>query len=217
MGYIVVHRGETTERAFRDYLLLVSRRLLKRGVGLDRVPRTPADGHPHRWLYVSADEAEAKELAKELRRYTEDNGWEVRPFEGTPEQGPLCPISVELGVSRTGFGFGLDPITKRALRLRYPEAVQYQHVRIDQGPGRKEPTVDELRAVVTQLLPLLTSLGPEQLAAFGGFEVVNPVAHEAVVPFTPYPPADGVASPVNGPTHSGTAGGPVHCTSGSSD
>src|SRR5262249_47383591 len=127
MAYVVVYRGEESEQAYREYLLVVSRSLLHRGVSIDRVPRVPTPGRPDRWRYVR-EEAEARAFAEELRKYTEDDGWEARPAESPPAVGPLQPITIDLGLSRWSIGFGLDPITVHALQLRYPGSTHHREI-----------------------------------------------------------------------------------------
>jgi hypothetical protein len=211
MGYVVVRRGPTSERDYRDYVLVVSRHLLHRGAGLDRLPLLPADGRPDCWLYVSDDEAEAQELAQKVKRYTEDDGWEVRPAEATPRSGPL-PLVLELGRSATSVGFGLDPISASALRLRYPGSARHQDIWLNTHRENQPSSIEELRRFAAQLLPVLAGLTTEQLAVFGGFEIVNPVTQEVIVPFTPLLPLNGEGQPAGSPRHPDSAASPDHCT-----
>jgi hypothetical protein len=186
MSHVVVHKGEMSERAYRDYLRLVGRRLLAQGKGLDRVPRTATNGRPGRWLYVFADEAVARAVAEELKQDTEDEGWEVRPAEGVPEEGPLQPISVELCWQLTGFAFGLTPLTERALEARFPGCLRYEQVFVDADLSVRSPLPEEIRSLAADVLPLLVHLTPEVRQAFGGFEVIQPVDQELLMPFVPF-------------------------------
>ncbi len=188
MGHVVVHKGEMSEREYRDYLRLLGRHLLAQGVGLDRVPRTTANGDTRRWLYVFEDENTARSLLDELKRDTEDQGWEVRPLEGAPVEGPLQPISIELCLQATGFALGLAPLTERALQARFPEALRYEQVFVDADLTGHTPTAEEVRSLAADVLPLLVRLTPEIRAAFGGFEVIEPVRAELLVPFVPLQP-----------------------------
>ena len=187
MGHVVVHKGEMGEAEYRQYLLLVSRWLLARGSSLDRVPRTAANGDAARWLYVFDDEASAKELVDELKQHTQDPGWEVAPVEGTVEEGPLRPITVEASWTATSIGIGLDPIMEEALQTRYPRQAKYWEIWLKLTQEGRQPAAEELRELTGQLLPVLTGLSPEQLGVYGGFEVVDPVTERVLVPFTPYP------------------------------
>ncbi len=211
MGYVVVHQGEMSEPGYRDYLRLVGRRLLAHNIGLDRVPRTAATGRPGCWLYVFDDEAAARELAEELKQFTQDDGWDVRPVEGPVEEGPLLPILLELGVDREGVGFRLNTFTKHALRTRFPGAVPHNNVWLD-TECKQTFTVNGLRELALELLPVLTGLNPGQLHSFGGFEVINPVTAAVVVPFTPLKPPAGEPVAARSPTHSGSATSPESCT-----
>jgi hypothetical protein len=186
MGFIVVHKGGTSEQEYRHYLLLVSRRLLDRGVGYDRVPRTTENGRADRWLYVYGDEAEARSLADELKRDTEDPEWEVRPVEGTPSEGPLRPLGIELCWERTGFAFGLDPLTEWAIESRFPGTLRYEQVFVNADLRERAPSIEEIRELTADVLPLLVRLRPELCRAFGGYEVIQPVKQEILVSRVPF-------------------------------
>jgi hypothetical protein len=211
MGYIVVHRGPANEKAHRDYLLVVSRRLLDRGVGLDRVPRLPADGHAVRWLYVAADEAEARSLAEELKRYTEEDIWEVQQVEGAPVEGPLQPLVVEATWTATGIGFTLAPISADALQRSFSGAELLRGVWLKTPPREHSPTRDELRRLATHLMPVLTNLDVEQLAVFGGFEVIDPVSEDVLVLFTPFRASNGEGTLAGPASPRDNAASPDHC------
>jgi hypothetical protein len=212
MGFIVVHKGDTSERDYRHYLLLVSRWLLNRGVGYDRVPRIPENGRADRWLYVYGDEAEARSLAEELRRDTDDPGWEVRPVEGAPSEGPLTPITVEVSQGSTGVGFGLPPLIKKALRQRFSGCCPHENVWVTTDIPAEGLSTEDLREMTMKVLPVLAGLTLEQLGVLGGFEVIDPGADDILVPFTPLPfsagdPARGVS-----PKHSDRVEDLAHCT-----
>jgi hypothetical protein len=215
MGHVVVHKGEMSEKAYRAYLLLVSRYLLEQGIGLDRVPRTEANGCAGRWLYVFADEAAARRVTEELTDYTEE-GWEVRPAEGSIDVGPLRPITVEAGWGRTGVGFGLDPLIRKALQDRFPGAAPHNQVWVDTD-DQKVYSTSAFRKLAFELMPVLTGLKPQQLSLFGGFEIVDPVKEEVLVPFTPFELPVGDGPPPDLPTHSDSATSPDRCTVGHPD
>jgi hypothetical protein len=190
MGYTVAHQGETQERGYRDYLRLLSRMLLQRGVHLDKVPRTPANGRTDRWLYVWDDEAEARAFAEQIKKETEDPQWQVCPVAAAPSIGPLRPIEVVVGREADSWTFGLDPVTRRALQARFPGSCENDDVSIGvpfgvRGKASWTKTAAGVRVVVRQVLPVLTGLSEEQLRAFGAFEVVDPVSLEVLVPPAP--------------------------------
>jgi hypothetical protein len=186
MGFVVVHRGEMSEPQYRTYLQVTGRRLLSRGVGYDCVPRTHENGQDGHWLYVSTDEDDARGLAEELRSSTEDEGWQVQTVEGTPSEGPLCPLGIELCRQRTGFAVGLDPLTEWALETRFPGALRYEQVFVNADLREHAPTTQEIRELVVDVLPLLVRLQPDVRRAFGGYEVIDPVTQDVLVARAPF-------------------------------
>jgi len=212
MGHVIVYRGEMGERWYRHYLLVVSRWLLKRGTGIDSVPRTRSNG---RWLYVfdDKDKSAAEELVTRLRQETEDDGWELAPAEGTPDVGPLQPIVVELGWDNSGIGFGLDSIIAWALRLRHPGAVPHEDIWITTNQ-KSAYTKDGVRQLVAKLLPVLTGLSEAELLPFGGFEIVDPVKETAIVPFTPFQTSASSEGQAGTPRHCETETSPDRCNRG---
>jgi hypothetical protein len=211
MGFIVVHQGGMSEREYRHYLVMVGRRVSPRGVTFDHVPRTMENGRDGRWLYVSEDEADARDLAAELRSTTEDEGWEVRAVEGEPSQGPLTPLTVEVSQGATGVGLGLPPLIKKALRKTYPACCRHESVWVTTDMPEEGLSASDLRELATKILPVLTGLSLEQLGVLGGFEVIDPVADEILVPFTPLPSSSGDRAQAGAPRHSDTAENPAHC------
>ena len=198
MGFTVVHQGETTDATYRDYLLHQSRVLLKRGVPLDRVPRTGDNGHAERWLYVWDREDEARAFAEELKERTEDPGWAVCPAEGPVSVGPLRPLVIEVGREVSSWTFGLNSLTRAALRARFPGSCQNNDVSIGIPflPEKKvdwPATVAGVRGTIAHVLPLLTGLRAEQLQPFGSYELVDPVTLQVIVPPTPIQPDEGAA------------------------
>jgi hypothetical protein len=195
MGFVVVRKGGMSEREYRDYLLFIDRRLSGRDLYFDDVPRTAENGQEGRWLFVSEDEADARELAEELRISAEDEGWEVRAVEGAPSHGPLTPLIVQVSRRITGAGFGIDPLIKKALRRHFPGCARHKNVWLNTDFPRETLAVDDLRQLAFQFLPALTGLNLPQLAMFKGIEVIDPVTSEVLVPFTPFPIAgDGVSA-----------------------
>jgi hypothetical protein len=194
MGFVVVHRGAAPEGWYRQYLRLLSRVLLKEGVSLDRVPRVAGEGG--RWLYVWPGEAKAAEFAEYLKERTEDPDWEVGPAGAAPSVGPLRPLRIEVGKEVTSWTFGLEVLTRKALRIRFPGSCENHDVSIwipysPDEPARWTKTPDGIRKAVEQVLPILTGLSLEQLSAFGGYEVVDPVTEEVLIPPTPLQPVGG--------------------------
>jgi hypothetical protein len=211
MGFIVVHKGGMCEREYRHYLVMVGRRVSPRGVTFDHVPRTMENGRDGRWLYVSEDEADARDLAAELRSTTEDEGWEVRAVEGEPSQGPLTPLTVEVSRGNTGAGFGIGPVIKKALRRHHPGCARHKNVWLNTDFPRETLSADDLRELAFQLLPVLTGLSLPQLAMFEGIEVIDPAKDEVLVPFTPFPSSTDGESAV-APRHSDRVEVPDRCT-----
>jgi hypothetical protein len=201
MSYIVTYRGEMSEPSYRHYLLAVTRRLLAQGIAIDRVPRVRAGAV---WLYAYENAYDAGPVALELERDTGDTNWHVAEVAGTPEVGPLRPVTLEIGRDRHGLGFGVEVLVARALRSRYPDAVPHEEIWIktQRSSAHSEAGVREL---AVQILPLLTGLSPSQLERFGGFEVVDPVTEAVVVPFTPFSALNGSEPRASSPTHSGIA------------
>lgn len=212
MGYVVVHPDPVTDKRHREYRLIVSRLLLNSKIGLDCVPRIPVPGLVAGWRYVSADEAEARQLAEELRRHSEDPMWQVAHTDEEPTLGPLAPISVRVGLSWSGLGFDIDPISTAALRLRYEGAAKIDSIWLKGGPPGAAYSNAELGELVDQLLPLLTNLSRAQLARFGGFEVYNTAEEVVRVPFHSLLIRTEAGNGASGPSHSGTAASHDYCT-----
>jgi hypothetical protein len=197
MGFTVVHDGTATDELYREYDVLLSRLLLKRGVSLDRVPLAPEGANGKHPLYVWDTEADAQAFADQLRERTEDAAWRVRPVNGPPSLGPLRPLRVEVSRRVESWVFGLDPLTCKALQLRFPGSCRRSSVTIHWDyPDHRPPTDREaLRTVALQLLPLLTELSPADLHVFGSYQVVDPVNEEVLVgptPLQPWPPSEPV-------------------------
>jgi hypothetical protein len=196
MGYTVVYEGEPTADVYQDYFTLLSRLLLKHGLQLDRVPRTSDNGHADRWLYVWDREEDAREFAEQVKAQTEDPHWRVSLVEQPPSLGPLRPIQVEVGRAVSSWTFGLDPLTRRALQLRFPGSCENDDVSIGvpfgaKGTPKWQRTTAAVRTLVEQVLPILTGLSVEQLRTFGGFQLVDPVTREIIVPPSGFQPAEG--------------------------
>lgn len=210
MGHVITYRGEMSEPWYRNYLVTVGRWwLIKKGVPLDSIPRTRSNG---RWLCVFDDRAVAEELRAQLLEEMEDELWEVAPAEGTPDVGPLQPITVELGRDFHGIGFGLDWFIVQSLRMRYPDAVPHEEVWL-KTEQKSTFTKEGIRDFVAKQLPFLTNLTVAQMRSFGGFEVIDPGKQTTVVPFTPFPTVNGAEEPAESATHCEKASSPAHCTS----
>jgi hypothetical protein len=190
MGFTVVHENGAKDSDHRRYLTLLGRKLLNEGVGLDRVPRTRANGDKgERWLYVWNKESDAQAFAEQLREQTEDPAWQVKAVKGRASVGPLQPLEIHVGSGVAVAAFELDPLTRWAIQLRFPSScrrtlvvVHWDHLK------DKAPAGEELRALARQVLSLLTGLEAKDLAVFGSYEVIAPRSHQVLVPPTPLVP-----------------------------
>jgi hypothetical protein len=186
MGFTVVHENGMQGRPYRDYLLLLSRLLVKRGVPLERVPLTGgANGLPP--LYVWDSEADAAAFAAQLREFSEDPAWKVVALTGQTRLGSLRPLEIEAGKQVLAWNFALGIFTRLSLQKRYPGSCQRSgvSVRWDYPPGAPASAA-ELQALTPLVLPLLTGLGIEDLLPFGSYVVVDPVANRVLVGPIPF-------------------------------
>jgi hypothetical protein len=183
MPFTVAHQGGTKDGQYRDYLLLLSRQLLHRGVPLDSVPRVPEGKN---WLYVWESKEEATAFAEALKKETRDRRWHVQPVNGTPSVGPLQPLEIEISCQGDGWIFGLGPLMEKALQARFPGSCPYDCVVIGTETGNAPPkSPNELRRLASHALLLVTGLTGEQLRTFGTFRVVDPVTGQEVLPPCP--------------------------------
>jgi hypothetical protein len=186
MLFAVAHQGGTEDSGYQTYSRLLGRRLLKRGINLDRVPRVRAEGSPNGWLYVWESEDEATAFAAELRQETNDTDWYVRPVAVEPSEGPLRPLQINASRQSDGWVFALEPLTRRALEKRFPNSCSHPRVFIASDQNDDFPSVQaHLRDLAHQVLPILSGLDHEQLRRFDSFRVVNPVENLELVPPSP--------------------------------
>src|SRR5260370_26646079 len=163
MLFTVVHKGGMKPEEYRSYIVLLSRRLLDRGIQLDRIPRVRAEDNGQAWLYAWDSEEEAAAFAKDLKRETRDSHWHVQPVKGKPSVGPLHPLEVRITVHGDGWTFGLEPLTEFALQERFPGPCPYLSMFIGtERPNDRLPPREELRKLATQALFILTGLKAEQ-------------------------------------------------------
>ena len=136
MGFTVVHEGGTKDSDYREYVDLLSRLLLKRGVSLDRVPLAPQNGAGDRRLYVWDSEAEARAFAGGSRlinmptsgRSSAEDGHtravssrNLQCFWGISLAEARKPVGTRLaGFRPTGLGTCRFPVGKRLSPASHP-------------------------------------------------------------------------------------------------
>src|SRR5262249_8117874 len=128
MGFTVAHEGGTKANEYQAYVRLLSRELLKLGVSLDNLPRIREEGTDNAWLYVWEDEDGAEAFAKELQKQTGDSpghGWRVT---AKPSLGPLPPLEINAARQQDGWVFALEPLTRKAIQIKYPESCRHKRV-----------------------------------------------------------------------------------------
>jgi hypothetical protein len=159
---------------------------LKRGLELDRVPRVRGNGADNPWLYVWDKKEEASAFADEVKKETGDSHWVVEAVRSEPSLGPLRPLEIDVGQQPDGWVFELEPLTWRALQVKFPESCRRSTVLIgSQARDNFSASEDELRGLGKQVLFILTGLSPEQLRPFGSFRLVDPVTGKELLPATP--------------------------------
>jgi hypothetical protein len=182
MGFTVIHKGSTNGSQYAKYLDEVSRQLLQRGRSFDSVPRVRQNGVGNRWLYVSDSKDEAAAIADALKKQTRDVNWQVAPTTEEPSVGPLRPLDVRVTTEGDGWIFGMDPLTRRAIQLRFPGSCTHTSVVVGTaGTDEPLPVEDELRRLAAHALLMITGLGVDELQVFGGFRVVKSVTGEELV------------------------------------
>jgi hypothetical protein len=182
--FTVVHQGQAKDSEYEDYTRLLSRQLLERGVKLDNVPRIKENSGKG-WLYVWENEDQASAFAEELKKSTRDAHWHVQPVKTKPSLGPLRPLQINVSRYPDGWAFGWDPLTRKAIQIRYPGSCRLRSVIV--GSDKRDRLVEEagdLRSLAKQVLFLLTGLGAEQLRTFGSFRLVDPEDGTELLPPT---------------------------------
>jgi hypothetical protein len=216
MGYTVVWRGDMTESMYREYLRQVGGALLRRGIGLEHVPRTLLnEGNGERWFYVWDSEQGARDFIEGVKARTDMVDWEVRPVEGPVCEGPLQPLEIAIGRAVESVTLGLEVMTRLALRARFPGSCQTTSISVRtsydwRGKVSWQASLDGLRTLAEQVLPILTGLQPEQLGIFGTYRVVDSVTEQVLIPPTPIHGGVGDAPP-NGPGGGDGAKGGSRC------
>jgi hypothetical protein len=179
MGFTVVPQGGMKDRDYFDYLTVVGRTLLKRGAAIESVPVVCDPDIARHCLYVSENEAEARQFVKELARRTgKRRSWQVKPVTTAPTLGPLCPLLITLGLHWDDWLFGLGWLTEKILQARFPGSCPYSTVMIGTPTRDAKPTTEELRSLAGRVLLILTGLSVEQLKPFGRFLVYEPGSGE---------------------------------------
>jgi hypothetical protein len=177
MGFTVIHQGGTKDSEFDAYYRL----LRQQGVDLGKAPRVAEPGTRRRWLYVWDTKAKAQAFANELKKRTRDKDWEAVPAAGSPSEGPLGPLLIQLGRRGDGLYFALHTLSQILLRSAYPEAFGVSSIFLD-----REAWDDFLKArgdfaeLTRRLAPTLTGLSTEQLEALG-YAVIDDQSEETVV------------------------------------
>ncbi len=199
MGYIVIADEPMDGLVYQDYLAALTRALVERGTPPERVPRVLENGAPERWVYVWDDEAGARAFVEKLRESFDGPSWQVRATGEQPSVGPLAPLQLNVGPLATGWAFELDVLTRSALRRSYPHACRQGTVVVRLYPGERHQEGD-LARLASQVLPILTGLGDEELAPFGSYQVIRPSTGAVLVPPVPLqargpgPPVPGAAA-----------------------
>jgi hypothetical protein len=172
MAFTVAHQGGTKDLDFSPYLLL----LLRRGVDLTKLKRTPEPGTNRRWLYVWERKADAEAFADELRERTEDAAWEVTKTSALPSEGPLGPVEIQVVPFDDGWNFILNRFSKDMIRKSFPEARLRHSVTVRTGtrPGFRT-TQHEVPALAESIVRILTGLSLDQFTeTFGGYRFFDP-------------------------------------------
>ncbi len=165
MAFTVIRADGTMRDAeFEAY----ARLLRQRGIDLGRLPRVPEPGTRRRWLYVWDSRQDAEAFADELNRRTPDR-WIVIETNGPPSDGPLGPITVQVGRRADGLVFGLHPLSRSIIESAFPEAkgsASTISVNFD--------TLDDFQAkhgglenLAREVVPTLTGLSREDLEKLG--------------------------------------------------
>src|SRR5262245_49923548 len=128
MPFTVVRQGGTKDDEYQTYARLLSRQLLERGVSLDSLPRVRGGGTGNVWLYVWESEDEASAFAAELTKRPRDAHWRGQPVEAKPALGPLRPLEIDVGRQQDGWAFGLEPLTRTAIQVRFPGSCRLRSI-----------------------------------------------------------------------------------------
>jgi hypothetical protein len=184
MGYIVTAEGPMDDLDYQSYLAALTSTLLRRGTPPERVPRVLENGTPERWVYVWDDEAEARAFVEQLRERFDGPPWQVREAHEQPSVGPLAPLQLNVGPLATGWAFELDVMSRAALKRRYPHTCRQGTVVVRLYPGER-PQEGDLARLASQVLPILTGLGEEELAPFGSYQVIRRSTGALLVPPVP--------------------------------
>jgi hypothetical protein len=179
MPFTVTRAGGMPGLEFEPYLRLFN----LQGKDWSDLPRVPDPEGTNRWLCAWETEAEAETFAEQLRDHSSDPAWHVAAVEGPISRGPLGPIDLELCRQGDGLVFGLHALSRRMIRKRFPNSCRLESVFLvtdERYPF--QPVGAELGLVAAQTLPLLTELSADQLTAFGGFRLIDPVTGRELVP-----------------------------------
>ncbi len=179
MGYTVAKRGGTKNGEFEAY----ARLLRQQGKDLGKLPRVPEPNANARrsWLHVWNDSEDAQAFAKELRKRTGDDAWEVVPVTVQPSEGPLGPILIQQARRGDGISFSLHILSHWLIRSAFPHAVGVSRVGFEPETWRDFYRVHGgLRTVVRQVAPSLTGLTLEQLETLG-YAVIDDEDFETIL------------------------------------
>lgn len=183
MGFAVTWPNGTTDAQFQPY----ARLLHQRGVDLAKMPRVPDPVTGKRWLHVWDKCDEAKDFAQELRKQTEDPGWEVVEVKSTPSEGPLGPIEIEHRRVADEFVFALHPFSKMMIQNLYPKARLMGSIGIDSVKFYDFKTAQPIIAdFADHVVFILTGLDNETIMdVFGGFRIFDQDEKKEVVSCVP--------------------------------
>jgi hypothetical protein len=177
MGFTVTRAGETKDIDFEAYLRL----LRQQGVDLGHVPRVPEPDTKRRWLYVWDSEAKARAFAKELKKRTGGPAWKVIPVNGSPSEGPMGPILIQLADRGDRLYFGVDSLSQAMLESAFPKAFGVDSVCIYTERWYEfRKTRGTLADFVKLIAPTITGLSLEQLEALG-YTVIDDQSHKTLV------------------------------------
>jgi hypothetical protein len=182
MGFTVNHPGGTRDAEFQTY----ARLLRQRGVDLGKLPRVRDPITNRRWLYVWNTPEEARAFAEELKDQTGDPAWQVVEVNGSPSEGPLGPLVIQLVRQSDGLTFALHPLSRATIRSAFPQAVSattYATIDLPTWADFKT-TRGGLGDLVRELAPSLTGLSAAELDAVG-YSVVDADTQETLLTVPP--------------------------------
>ncbi len=145
-----------------------SRVLRQQGVDLGKAPRILEPGTHRRYLYVWDNREKAQAFAKEMKKRTDNQEWEVRPVETPVSEGPLGPIYIDVTPHSYGWDFTLHPLSQALLHSAYPQWLGPTSIFMDLQTWQEfQKKRGDLSVLAEQTAITMTGLNVEQLQTVG--------------------------------------------------